>query len=130
MKQTFGKEERLRSKKQIDRLFVKGESFFVYPFKVIFLSVRGGDSELPKVLITVSKRNFKKAVDRNKLKRLIREAYRKNKAALLTSSEMNRHTLIVGLIYTGKTILPYAEIERKIILILQRLNMGDEETSG
>ena len=126
MKQTFKKSERLHSKKQIDRLFVDGNSFYKYPFKVIFILDKTGELTSSQVLISVSKRNFKKAVDRNKLKRLIREAYRKNKYMLSATTNNNNGSLLIGLLYTEKTILPYSEIERKIILILQRLNEQDE----
>ncbi|MCF6169898.1 MAG: ribonuclease P protein component [Bacteroidales bacterium] len=130
MRQTFGKNERLHSKKQINRLFKEGGSFFTYPFKVLFHTGSKDETELPQILISVSKRNFKKAVDRNKVKRLVREAYRKNKSELLSSSSKNKTAMTIGLIYTAKTILPYAEIETKIILILQRLTKGDAETAG
>ncbi|MCF6341841.1 MAG: ribonuclease P protein component [Bacteroidales bacterium] len=120
----------MHSRKQIGRLFKEGDTFYKYPFKVVFMNDSQAETELPKILIAVSKRNFKKAVDRNKLKRLVREAYRKNKAQLLSSCQRNKLSLIFGLIYTAKTILPYTEIETKIILILQRLIKGDEETDG
>lgn len=83
-----------------------------------------------QVLISVSKRNFKKAVERNKLKRLVREAYRKNKYILTGPSQKSKKSMLLGLMYTEKTILPYSEIERKIILILQRLNEQDEQAVG
>ena len=85
---------------------------------------------LPQILVSVSKRNFKKAVDRNKLKRLIREAYRRNKQPLIEYCQKNSAVVYLGLIYTGKTIPAYIEIERKIILILHRLTEQDEQTAG
>lgn len=130
MKQTFTKEERLHSKKQIEQLFNEGDSFFVYPFKVIFLATENEESRFPQILISVSKKNFKRAVDRNKIKRLIREAYRKNKTHLINTLNNNQTSLMIGLIYTAKTLLSYAEIERKIILILQRLKKQDGQTAG
>ena len=83
-----------------------------------------------ELLISVSKRNFKRAVDRNRIKRLIREAYRKNKEILYNGLCERDKTLLLGLIYTPKTILKYKDIDRKIILILQRLIKGDAETIG
>jgi len=126
LKQTFRKEERLHGKKQINRLFEEGDSFFKYPFRVFYLKEQTNEPGLPKVLISVSKRHFKKAVDRNKIKRRIREAYRKNKTPFAGWCINNRATVLLGLIYTGKTILSYAEIEKKIILILQHLIEQDE----
>ena len=130
MKQTFKKSERLNSKKQIEQLFFKGRSFFQFPFKVLYISEEAADFELPKILVTVSKRNIKRAVDRNKIKRLVREAYRKNKFSFIGSLKKNDSFVVFGLIYTAKTILSYAEIEKKIILILQRLIEQDEQTVG
>lgn len=130
MRHTFSKSERLNSRKLIGELFANGHSFYNYPFKVIQLNTSGSGSVRAQVLISVSKRNFKKAVDRNKIKRLVREAYRKHKN-LIPEPELNSEKqLLIGLIYTGKTILEYAEIERKIILILQRLIEQDEQAAG
>ncbi len=130
LRQTFTKEERLHSQKQIDRLFDEGLSFFAFPFKVIYLAENVGDACLPQLLISVSRKNFKRAVDRNKIKRLIREAYRKNKVSLVNNAFSKQVSMKIGLIYTAKTILPYAEIERKIILLLQRLIEQDGQTAG
>ena len=130
MKQTFTKSERLHSRKLIDELFKNGKSFYSYPFKVILLEI-GKTNQYPiQLLISVSKRNFKKAVDRNKIKRLVRESYRKNKSALYKALSNSEYQLLIGLVYTGKTIMTYTEIERKIILILHRLIEQDEQAAG
>ena len=126
MKQTFKKEERLHSKKLIGQLFARGDSFFVYPFKVIFLPVSENSSIPAQVLISVSKKKFKSAVKRNRIKRLIREAYRKNKQFLTNENPRNK-TLLVAFIYVADTIMEYHDIEKKIILILQRLKSKDEK---
>lgn len=127
MKYTFTKKERLSSKKLIDQLFTEGKTFFSYPFKVFYL-FQEAEKEFPvQVLITVSKKNFKKAVDRNKLKRLVREGYRKNKLLLHDYLNENNKSVLFGLVYVGETILSYQEMERKLILILQRLIEQDEE---
>ena len=122
---TFGKVERLNSKIQIGELFTKGDSFFKYPFKVIVH--RSIETEIPlvSILITVPKRNFKKAVDRNRIKRLIREAYRLNKHIIYEHLGQNNIRLNLAFIYTAKSILSYQEIERKIILILQTIKKHD-----
>lgn len=120
---TFKKSERLSSKKTIQELFSKGSSFYIYPFKIIYRE----DQETPvhQILISVPKRNFKKAVHRNLLKRRIREAYRLNKHLFKTP-----HKLQIAYIYTAKELLDYKEIERKLIQAVQRLNKqlanGDE----
>jgi len=120
----------LYSKKQIDELFVSGNSFFQYPFKVVYLEQGSGTESPVQLLVSVSRRNFKKATDRNKVKRLVRESYRKNKSHLYIQCSASDKQLLIGLIYTASTILSYAEIEKKIILILQRLIKQDEQTAG
>jgi ribonuclease P protein component len=130
LKQTFSKKERLVSKKQIDRLFHEGHSFFTFPYKVIYIIDNQENNDLPQLLISVPKRNFKKAVDRNKIKRLTREAYRKNKTPLIEAYAERKTGLLLGLLYTSKTMLSYADIERKIILILQLLIEQDGQTAG
>lgn len=85
---------------------------------------------LVKILITVSNKNFKKAVDRNHIKRLVRESYRKNKQILYDVFSEKNENFIIALQYTGKNILSYKETEDKIILILQRLLQKHEEIHG
>jgi ribonuclease P protein component len=115
MKNSFKKAERLNSKKLIKELFNRGSSFYLYPFKVNFLS---DPSETPnsQILISVSKRNFKKAVDRNKIKRRIREAYRLNKGQLNIP-----HSILIAYIYTSKEILSFHEIQNKLIRSFDKL---------
>lgn len=122
IRQTFIKSERLHEKKLIQKLFDEGESFYKYPFKVFYLNVKNKDAVKAKVLVSVSKRLFKKAVERNRIKRIIREAYRKNKY-LLSDNKFNENgqILLIGFIYTGKKLPEYQETEEKIILILQEL---------
>ena len=116
--QTFSKAERLCSNILIENLFKSGSSFHKPPFKFVWLE--NSESHVPvKTVISVPKRSFKKAVDRNLLKRRIREAYRKNKASLYASlPEKKIHLMIV---FTGKSIIEYKDIEEKIIEGLQRL---------
>jgi ribonuclease P protein component len=124
-RQTFAKTERLCNKKLIDKLFSRGKSFFHYPFKVIFYQVDATDkysgSYPAKVLVSVSKRNFKKAVDRNRIKRLIREGYRKNKTLLYEGLGKNAVKLAIGIIFTGKAMPSAREVEKKIIQAIHRL---------
>jgi len=115
---TFGfpKAERLCGKKKIEELFADGSSFFLHPFLVKYLPVVQGPHRL---LITVPKKKFKRAVDRNRIKRLIREAYRLHKHRLCDQPDVFFH---VGFIYQDNSILPYAEIEQKVIILLKRLS--------
>src|SRR5271170_3084196 len=76
---TFKKEERLCNKKLIDGLFHSGSSFLCYPFKVSWLVVEEPRIYPAQIVFSVSKKRFKRAVDRNLIKRRMREAYRLNK---------------------------------------------------
>jgi len=115
------KKERLHGKKAVGELFKHGNSFFIYPFKVVFLKHQEADNVALRMLVSVSRRNFKKAVDRNHIKRLVREGWRLNKSVLLEQQTDSGETLDIALIYTGRTILSFEETQGKIILILQRL---------
>ena len=122
MRNTFKKAERLHSKLLISKLFANGDSFFSYPFRITFIMDKRTDGIPAQVLISASKRNFRSAVKRNLIKRLIREAYRKNKSIIwdyLSNKPDNQ--LVISIVYTAKTIAPYSEIERKLILILHSL---------
>lgn len=115
VRSTFKKSERLSREKWIQELFEKGSSFYLYPFKIIFHP--HPNPALPhQVLITVSGRQFKRAVDRNLIKRRIREAYRTQKEVLQTQPA------IFAFIYTAKEILPFAEVKTKTLLVLKKLN--------
>jgi ribonuclease P protein component len=128
--QTFSKEERLHEKKIIKELFEKGHAFHSEPFKVIWLPCEFESKNPAKVLISVPARNFKKSTDRNYIKRMMREAYRKNKQILYDKLCETETKMAFMLFYSGKIIVPYTEIESKIVLILQRLAKENEKTSG
>lgn len=127
--QTFNKSERLCNKKIIEHLYKQGNSFIEYPFKVIWLNVLLPSSNTVQLLINVSTRKYKKAVDRNYIKRLIRESYRRNKNDFCSNISKNNIPLTFALTYISKSILSYQEIENKIILILQHLQKLNEKNS-
>lgn len=124
---TFKKEERLYKRKNIEALFSKGAFFFSFPFKIIWLETEKQQDFPAKLLISVPKRNFKRAVDRNRVKRLIREAYRKNKGLLYGALEFQNKYLNFAIIYTQKEIFSYQEIESSIIVMLEKLNKAYEK---
>ena len=117
----FPKEEHLCRKKLIEQLFSKqGSSFGVYPLRFTWLPAPARHHGPPQVLVSVSKRTFKRAVDRNRLKRLLREAYRLNKYRLL-EAENGHPVALLGILYTGKEKSELLLIEKKLISGLNRL---------
>ena len=120
-KYTFPKEEHLCRKKLIEELFSKqSSSFGVYPLRIVWIKATAPTSAPPQVLISVSKRTFKRAVDRNRLKRLIREAYRLHKYRL--TARPNGHEIaLLGIIFTGKEKSPLTLVEKKLISAFHRL---------
>jgi ribonuclease P protein component len=118
---TFNEHERLRSKKQIDLLFRSGRSIQVSPLRVIWTMDAQTGASPARMMVSVSKRNFPRAVDRNRIKRRIREAYRLQKHTLYEIlSGMDRQCLI-AIIFAGKEIAGSGEIRDKITLAIQRL---------
>ncbi len=121
---TLGKHERLKSKKLIDLLFNQGKGFSIFPFKVLYhfsaMETNVNDSNL-KFGVAVSSRHFKKAVDRNKVKRLTREAYRVQKNELREQVKSNTKQLNVVFIYTAKEIPTFEMLNEKVILIIHKL---------
>ena len=88
----FNKKERLCSSKLIEELSKNGRSFLVYPFKVIWLTTEFEDQVPAKILFAVAKKRHKKAVARNKIKRLLRESYRINKEKYIYEFLRNKKT--------------------------------------
>jgi len=128
LRNTLKKTERLHSKLLISKLFTNGNSFFLYPFRITFIMDKREGESPAQILISASKRNFKSAVKRNHIKRLVREAYRKNKHIIWDYlSDKPNNQLIISVVYTGKTIASYSELERKLILVLHSLIEKNEE---
>lgn len=113
---TFQKQERLKSEKVIKDLFEKGSSFYLYPFKIFYIRSLEVTPAFPQILFSVSKRNFKRAVDRNRLKRQIREAYRINKPELLKKIPPGIFPTVIGIMYVSKEKLPFSIIQNKLNL--------------
>lgn len=119
---TFNKEERLCSRKLIDLLFKDGSSFLLYPFRVSYLFTDAPHSFPAQVVINVSKKRFKRAVDRNLVKRRLREAYRIQKQTQLYSFLADReHLLLLSVQFIGKQIYDYSLFEKKLSAVFKRL---------
>lgn len=113
---TFPLAERLKSRKQIDSLFRTGKSFSVFPLRVFY---RWEGEALPRVGVSAPKRHFKRAVDRNRIKRLLREGYRLQKQTLLEAP--SAPGLQVFIVYTGKELPTQHEMLEKIGVVLRKL---------
>src|SRR5664279_2577309 len=105
---SLGKSERLKSRKQIDALFESGKKITQFPFRLLYRQEKGA-KEI-KAGFTVSSKNFPRAVDRNRIKRLIREAYRLQNATLKTLIDINKQQVHLFFIYTGREILSFNEV--------------------
>ena len=123
MKKTFTKEERLCSKRKIDSLFHSGSSFIVYPFRVVYSPLEMQEDPFPvQVIISVSKRRFRRAHDRNRIKRLMREVYRLQKNELLYKEvEKLSLNLSVAIQYVGKEELDFELLYGKMSKTLKQL---------
>lgn len=122
-KYTFKKEERLCSKRSIDDLFHNGSSFVVYPLRVVFLS-KPADPEQSfpaQVITSVPKKRFKKAVDRNYLKRLMRESYRLEKAKLYSFLQDHSLNLLLAIQYVSNDKLPFETLKGKMEQLIGRI---------
>lgn len=121
MLSTLCKSERLNKKKIIDKMFSGGaRSFSVFPLRVVYLPVEELDEPVA-ILVSVSKRRFKRAVKRNRVKRQIREAYRKNKHELLQVLQTKERQLAVAFIYLSDRLTDSAEIEARMKTALARI---------
>ena len=127
MGHTFTKAERLTSKKIIDSLFDLGISFAVKPLRIIWLESKLKGAYPVQVVIVVPKKNVPRAVDRNLIKRRMREAYRQNKEILYEYLSRAGKQYAMAIVFTGTSPVVYEEIEGKIILSLQRLVEVNEE---
>ncbi|WP_101450811.1 ribonuclease P protein component [Aquimarina sp. MAR_2010_214] len=116
MKATFNKKEKLKSKKEIELLFSEGKSISKYPVRLVYRRSNFEENIKIKAGVSASKRNFKKAVDRNCIKRLMRESYRKNKYIVPNTT----HQFTFMFLFLGKEMPEYSLIESKIKGILQK----------
>ena len=117
MQFTYPKKEKLKSKTTIDLLFSEGNSVSKYPLRLVYVENKEENAELIKFGVSVSKKYFKKAVDRNYFKRVLRETYRLNKHLLIDNLEKPYAFMFF---YQSKERLSYQEIEEKTIQLFQK----------
>lgn len=137
--QTFRKNERLANYRLQKMLFSKGSTFFQYPLRIHWLGLSAEDlndmqpvgkpiaasacfRHPVKCLVSVSKRQIRKSVHRNHIKRLIREAYRKNKNCLYAFLNTGSMVVLLAVIYTAKSIMTYSEIELALQKAMDKLS--------
>ncbi|MEJ5264401.1 MAG: ribonuclease P protein component [Bacteroidales bacterium] len=121
MRYTFKKNERLCSKKLIALLFTEGRSFLVYPIKVTYL-IREATAYPPaQVLLLVSRKRFRKAVRRNRIKRLLREAYRLEKNYLYENLNSKQKNCLIALAYVANDELHIDEIKKSMQEVFKRI---------
>lgn len=114
MNQKLPKTERLHGETSVSQLFMKGKGFSVFPLRVVYL--KRNDSLPDRIVASVSKKRFKHAVDRNRVKRLIRETFRKNKPCM---------SLDIGFIFLSNQIPSYLEMESAMHKVVAKLKQTD-----
>ena len=125
----FGKKEKLKSRKQIDELFATGKSFAIFPTRVTYRLLPADDQVPLLVAVTASKKYFKKAVERNRIKRLLREAYRLQKADTVELFKQRGQKAHLFFMYTDKTIASFEEIRTTMSKCLKRLQQKVAEVN-
>ncbi|HEV2355117.1 MAG TPA: ribonuclease P protein component [Puia sp.] len=118
---TWNKKEKLKSRKRIERVFREGKSLSVFPFKIYWLLDSAAAGSPLQAGFGVSSRNFKNAVDRNRIKRLSRESYRLLKPPLLARLKEQGRCMAVFFVYTGKDLPEFATVSKQIGVALQRI---------
>lgn len=119
---SYNKQEKLKSRKLIEQIFTQGKSFVVHPIKITFMPIEHVFTKSNiQVGVGVSKRNFKNATDRNRVKRLMREAYRLNKNTLQEHLKNSKIQLAVFLFYIDKELPQFHTLQNKMVTIIDKL---------
>lgn len=105
----------------VNELFLKGDSFIAYPIRVVWTSVKSDEAASLKVLMSVPKKKLKHAVDRNRIKRLLREAYRLHKQELTSMVQEQDLQVKIAFVWIPNEVLDYAKVERKLLDALQKM---------
>lgn len=124
---TFRKAEKLCSQKEIDRIFSDGKSISMSPFRLLYLETEANEKPPVKVLIAVSKKKLKLSVHRNRMKRLIREAYRVSKHKLIETVVRSGYHFDIAFVFTGNKCITQKETLTAINGLLDRLILINEK---
>ncbi|OEK06032.1 ribonuclease P protein component [Flavivirga aquatica] len=119
MKFTLNKKEKLKSRKLIDKMFSEGQSVSAFPLRLVFLQTTFNNGVTTKTGVSVSKRNFKTAVDRNRIKRLLRESFRLNKSKYLNNMATPYAFMIL---YIGKDKPTLTQVETRMKLLFEKFS--------
>jgi ribonuclease P protein component len=114
---TYPKHEKIKSQKHIDLLFSEGKSVTKFPLRLVYVPIELENDEKIKIGVSVSKKNFKKAVDRNHYKRLLRECYRLNKHLLLETIE---RPYAIMLFYQTKDAMTFVDMNEKAVHLFEK----------
>ena len=117
----FSKQERICNRNDFKFLFSEGKSFFSYPFRCVYCR-RKSDKLLVRIAVSISKKKFKLATDRNRVKRLIRETYRLEKRILYNLKPEHPTTLDILIIYTENKILDYPQFRKRMREAMKKLH--------
>lgn len=118
---TFPKSEHLCGEIRINNLFANGKGFIVYPLRIVYLLSDKADEVPVSVMVSVPKKRFKRAVKRNRLKRLMREAYRLNKTELVDAMQVRGMQMQVAFGYVSDEIVDFDQVERKMRQAIQKI---------
>jgi len=118
---SYNKKEKLKSRSQLEAIFASGKTFSVFPLKVFFLETGTAQTENVKVGVGVSARHFKKAVQRNRIKRVLREAYRLEKQSLQQQLIEQQKQIAVFFLYIDKEMPAFEVVRDKMKDCLSKL---------
>lgn len=117
MRNTYPKSEKLKSQKKIELLFSEGKSVAVYPLRLVYVPIDNTEKADIQIGVSASKKYLKKATERNRIKRLLREAYRLNKTLLWNDLQ---HSFVIMFLYQSKEEILFSELNEKTVQLFEK----------